>query len=82
VFNDSVKKAEEPNKKLNELLKQQELLTLALAKSGNRFNETFKKELDLVNKQIEAYQTLSNTALAMAEAGEQRCDNYIKRISR
>jgi hypothetical protein len=66
---EAFKKAEEPNKKLNDLIKQQQLLTLQLSKAGNISEKALQDQLATVNKQIEAFNN-SRIALAMKTAGE------------
>jgi hypothetical protein len=69
TLGDSFNKSADPMKKLNELLKKQELLKLQLSKLGNTNTEVLEKELVIVNKQIEAFNN-SRIALAMKTAGE------------
>ncbi len=69
TLGDSFNKSADPMKKLNELLKEQELLTLQLSKAGNISSKTLQDRLKTVNKEIEAFNN-SRIALAMKTAGE------------
>jgi hypothetical protein len=69
TLGDSFNKSADPMKKLNELLKEQELLTSQLSKAGNISSKALQDRLKTVNKEIEAFNN-SRIALAMKTAGE------------
>jgi len=71
MLKDSFAETKEPSNELEKLLERQKLAQLNLEKATILNIETKKRELALVNAQIEKFKE-SATALAMEEAGKQR----------
>jgi len=70
-FTGETEKAIEPNKKLKDLLENKRLLELQLSKTGNQVTESLKKQLEFLNKQIEAEKS-SATVKALTDEQTQK----------